>query len=111
MIYVLEILVAILTGGIVAWIVWDAVQRYTTLPGNIPTWERLAHAFSDSATITVMRIGQLITAVMATASSYGVLFQDSNIQQMLSTNLGPRWMQYLFLFFTIAGEVARRRTL
>lgn len=106
-----EIIVAILTGGIVAWIVWDAVQRYTTLPGNIPTWERFSHAFSDSATIIVMRIGQLVSGGLAAASSYGALFQDSNVQQMLSTNLGPRWMQYLFLFFTIAGEVARRRTL
>lgn len=109
--FALELIAAIVTGGIVAWIVWDAVQRYTSLPGNTSTWDRISHAFSDSATVIVMRIGTLITGAMATASSYGVLFQDTNVQQWLTSNLGPRWMQYLFLFFTIAGEVARRRTL
>lgn len=106
-----EILGAVILGSILSWVIWDAVQRYTALPGNTPTWERLSHAFSDSATVMVSRVGQLVSAAIGLVASYGVLLDSPAVQTFINSSLGPRWMTWLMLAQAVFGEMARRRTL
>lgn len=106
-----EIIGALILGSILSWIVWDAVQRYTTLPGNTPTWDRLSHAFSDSATVFVSRIGQVASAGIGLVASYGALLDSPAVQNFINSSLGPRWMTWLMLAQAVFGELARRRTL
>jgi len=95
----------------VGWVIWDAVQRYTAQPGNTPLFERISHAFSDSATVFVMRVSQFVSSALGFVASYAVLFDSPAVQSVINSYLGPRGMTFLMALSAIAGEIARRRTL
>lgn len=111
MIHFLEWTLALSFAGMFGWVVWDAVQRYATLPGNTPTFDRVSHAFHDSATVFVMRASQLVSTAIGAFASYAVLFDSPAVQGLINSYLGPRGMTFLMAFSAIAGELARRRTL